>query len=83
MSLDIQVTKQNFQKICSVSNISKMDVDMKATEDKPRSNFWKEFGLFLVLIFIIIIALIFTAACIYIYVLIKWHLNNLSKSNKM
>jgi hypothetical protein len=47
---------------------------MKATEDKPRSNFWKEFGLFLVLIFIIIIALIFTAACIYIYVLIKWHL---------
>ena len=60
-----------------------MDVDMKATEDKPRPNFWKEFGLFLVLIFIIIIALIITAACIYIYVLIKWHLNNLSKSNQM
>jgi hypothetical protein len=56
---------------------------MKATEDKPRPNFRKGFGLFLVLIFIIIIALIITAACIYIYVLIKWHLNNLSKSNKM
>ncbi len=38
---------------------------MKATEDKPHPNFWKEFGLFLVLIFIIIIALIFTAAYTY------------------
>jgi len=56
---------------------------MEAIKDEPRPYGWKDYLKEVVFIFMIIIALILAAACIYLYLLFIWYLENLSKSVKM